>query len=449
MAYFLLIQVLLWAGNPKKSHIKQLIMTTVHSDCGRIHRPANLTNFLVPLLVSLQAACSGLTLEPGALHPDQHACTTEIVEPQPAAHNLQALLPLLDGKRVAAVVNHTSTVGTRHLVDTLLERGVRISRIFAPEHGFRGTADAGEPILDATDPSSAIPVLSLYGSRKKPRPEDLADIDIVIFDIQDVGVRFYTYLSTLTYVLEACADAGIPVLVLDRPNPNGHYVDGPVLDTAFASFVGLHPVPVVYGMTIGEYARMVVGEQWLHTDRPCLLTVLPCLDYDHTVHYKLPIKPSPNLPNMRAVYLYPSLCFFEGTPVSVGRGTDRQFQVLGAPEWTTGDFRFVPVPTPGAMSPPQQGKECRGVDLSDIPLETLRQSRAINLSYLVDAIAQYPHRSDFFLKGLFFDKLAGQDTLRRQLTEGRSAAEIRSSWLHGIRRFKDIRKKYLLYMDFE
>ncbi len=400
------------------------------------------------LLLSLPGGCSGPVPQAGS-GPTPANRSTDGPAPRPAAEDLPAYLPLLTDKRVAAVVNHTSTIGSRHLVDSLRERQVDIVRIFAPEHGFRGEADAGAHILDDKDPKTGIPLLSLYGKRKKPRPEDLAGIDIVLFDIQDVGVRFYTYLSTLTYVMEACADAGIPVLLLDRPNPNGHYVDGPVLDTGYASFVGLHPVPVVHGMTFGEYAGMLVGENWLHATRPCRLTVIPCRHYDHTRFYELPLRPSPNLPNMRAVYLYPSLCFFEGTAISVGRGTDKQFQVYGAPRLAAGDYRFVPVPKPGAMSPPHQDKECRGFDLSDISLEPLRRKACIDLTFLIEAHKHYADPSEFFLRGLFFDKLAGRDTLRKQLAEGRSEAEIRESWNRDIVHFKAIRKRYLLYRDFE
>ncbi len=277
----------------------------------------------------------------------------------------------------------------------------------------------------------------------------LAGVDLVLFDIQDVGARFYTYISTLTYVMEACAENGIPMLVLDRPNPNGHFVDGPVLQKAFASFVGLHEVPVVYGMTIGEYARMVNGEGWLANSVKCQLEVVPCTGYDHRTHYELPIKPSPNLPNMTAVLLYPSLCFFEGTVVSVGRGTEKQFQVIGAPGATVGDFSFTPEPKPGATNPPQQGKKCRGYDLSGLSGDSLRQQKGIDLSFLLKFYREFPDKANFFLKTSHFDALAGSGELKQQIIEGKTEAEIRESWQAGLRIFKEIRKKYLLYVDFE
>ncbi|MCC6726702.1 MAG: DUF1343 domain-containing protein, partial [Saprospiraceae bacterium] len=323
-------------------------------------------------------------------------------------------LPKLKGKRIAAVVNHTSMIGSVHLVDSLLHLGVDLVTIFAPEHGFRGSASDGEKVKDGKDPATGLPIVSLYGANKKPKPEWLKDIDMVVFDIQDVGARFYTFISTLSYVMEACAEQNIPMLVLDRPNPNGHFVDGPVLDKAFSSFVGLHEVPVVYGMTIGEYARMVNGEGWLANGVKCDLEVIPCLGYDHKTHYDLPFKPSPNLPNMTSVLLYPSICFFEGTEVSVGRGTDKQFQVIGAPDATVGDYTFTPSPKPGATSPPQQGKLCRGYDLSGLSVDSLRQHKKIDLSFLLKFYQDYPDKSKFFLKTAHFDALAGSAELKQQ-----------------------------------
>ncbi|MCF8281977.1 MAG: DUF1343 domain-containing protein [Bacteroidales bacterium] len=369
--------------------------------------------------------------------------------PVPAAERVGEYLPLLKGKRIAAVVNQTSIVENTHLVDTLLRSGVSLVKIFAPEHGFRGAASDGEKIKDGKDASTGLPIVSLYGDNKKPSPEMLEGVDLVLFDIQDVGARFYTYISTLAYVMEACAENNVPLLVLDRPNPNGHYVDGPVLKKSHASFVGLHEVPVVYGMTIGEYARMVNGEGWLANGIKCDLTVIPCTGYDHRSFYNLPVKPSPNLPNMTAIYLYPSLCFFEGTVVSVGRGTDKQFQVFGAPGANVGDFTFTPKPMEGAKKPPQQGKLCRGYDLSGLPLDSLRQQKKLNLGYLLDFYKNYPDKANFFLKTAHFDALAGGPELKQQIVDGKTEAEIRLGWQDGLRRFKLVRKKYLLYYDFE
>jgi uncharacterized protein YbbC (DUF1343 family) len=347
------------------------------------------------------------------------------------------------------VVNHTSMIGNVHLVDSLLSLGIRIERIFAPEHGFRGDASDGENISDQKDAKTGIPILSVYGERRKPGPDDLNGLDYIIFDIQDVGTRFYTYISTMSYFLEACAENKLPMLVLDRPNPNGHYVDGPVLEKSHSSFVGLHEVPVVHGMTVGEYALMVNGEGWLANGTRCSLKVIPCVNYDHKTMYELPVKPSPNLPNMRAVYLYPSICFFEGTVVSIGRGTNKQFQVLGAPGFPMGDFSFTPRPMAGSINPPQNGIECRGYDLTSIAVADLQKKSKLDLSYLLSFYRDYPDKSAFFLKSLYIDKLAGSTNLRGQIVDGLSMAQIRESWQPGLTKFKGIRKKYLLYPDFE
>jgi uncharacterized protein YbbC (DUF1343 family) len=354
---------------------------------------------------------------------------------------------LLRGKSVGLVVNQTSVIGTTHLVDTLLSLGIDVQLLFAPEHGFRGTADAGEHIKNGVDTKTNIAIVSLYGDNKKPKPGQLKNLDIVLFDIQDVGVRFYTYISTLHYVMEACAENNKPLIVLDRPNPNGHYVDGPVLDTAFRSFVGMHTVPVVHGMTIGEYAKMVNGEKWLNKGVSCKLTVVPCLNYDHTVFYTLPVKPSPNLPNMTAIYLYPSLCFFEGTnSVSLGRGTDKPFQIYGSPEFSSGNFHFTPSSKPGATKPFLQDKLCNGFDLSGIHLDSLREQQ-FTLYYLLNAYKLSTGKSKFF--NSFFHKLAGTDELENQIKLNLSEAEIRKSWNTGLTEFKATRKKYVLYKDFE
>ncbi|MAT54350.1 MAG: hypothetical protein CMN32_07685 [Saprospirales bacterium] len=368
---------------------------------------------------------------------------------KPGAWNTEAYLPFLEGKKVALMVNHSSLIGETHLVDSLLSQGVQIVRIFAPEHGFRGDAADGEHIADGRDPRSGLPVISLYGKKKKPGKEELEDIDVVVFDIQDVGARFYTFTSALSYLMEACAEFKLPVMVLDRPNPLGFYIDGPVLEPEFQSYVGLHPVPVVYGMTIGEWASMVNGEGWLRDGIKCSLTVIECRNYDHNTRYELPVPPSPNLPNMRAIYLYPSLCFFEGTQISVGRGTDIPFQCFGAPDLEYGDFYFTPQPNAGSKYPPHRDEKCRGVDLSKMPLDSLRSQNRLNLSFLLTAYEHYSDKPSFFLKTGYFEKLAGTAELRKQLQAGMTESAIRASWKPGIDSFKQIRKKYLLYPDFE
>ncbi len=378
--------------------------------------------------------------------PPPHAAQTSVT---PGAWRLEAYLPQLQHKKVALMVNHSSLVGDTHLVDTLLALGVNVEKIFAPEHGFRGDAADGEKISDGKDPSSGLPVISLYGKKRKPDPEDLEGIEMVVFDIQDVGVRFYTFTSALSYLMEACAESQVPVMVLDRPNPLGFYIDGPVLEPAFKSYVGLHPVPIVYGMTIGEWAAMVNGEGWLEGGVNCSLEVILCENYNHQTRYQLPVPPSPNLPNMRAVYLYPSLCFFEGTQISVGRGTDRPFQCFGAPGLDYGNHYFLPEPNAGSKYPPHQGEKCRGMDLSSLPVDSLKAQRFINLNYLLEAFHHYSDKAGFFLESGYFEKLAGTAKLRKQLLAGASESAIRKSWEKGIEDFKTIRAKYLLYPDFE
>ncbi len=340
----------------------------------------------------------------------------------------------LKGKRVALVANKSSLIGSTHLVDSLISYGVDLVKIFAPEHGFRSNADAGELIDSETDTKTGLTIESLYGKNKKPSANSLKDIDIVVYDIQDVGARFYTYISTLHYVMEACGELGIPVMVLDRPNPNGDYIDGPILDTSFSSFVGMHPVPVVYGMTVGEYAQMINGEGWLKNGITCDLYVQPCKNYARDMVYELPVKPSPNLPNYQSIRLYPSLCFFEGTKVSVGRGTDFPFQVYGAP-FLEGTFSFIPKPGPGAKYPKHDGKKCMGEDLRSQSILFL------DLSWLIKAYSQQP--DDFF--NSFFVKLAGTDHLKEQILSGMSAEEIRSSWELGLIKFRKMRAPYLIY----
>lgn len=361
------------------------------------------------------------------------------------AARMDEYLTKLEGKNVALVVNQTSTVGKTHLADVLVNYGIKVKKIFAPEHGFRGTADAGEHVKDGKDAKTGVPLISLYGKNKKPSAAHLAEIDIVVFDIQDVGARFYTYISSMHYVMEACAEQDVSFLVLDRPNPNGNYVDGPVLDMKAKSFVGMHPIPVVHGMTIAEYAQMINGEGWLKGGLKCDLTYVLCENYTHNTYYDLPIKPSPNLPNNRAIILYPSLCFFEGTNVSVGRGTDTQFQVYGHPDYTEGNYQYTPTAQAGAKYPKHENKLCHGYSLTDKSAENLFETKQLDLSYLISFYQNFPNKQDFFLKNLFFDKLAGGATLRKQILAGESEAAIRASWQTDLTDFKKIRQQYLLY----
>jgi uncharacterized protein YbbC (DUF1343 family) len=342
------------------------------------------------------------------------------------------------------VLKHTD----RHLVDFLVSQNIIIKTVFSPEHGFRGEADAGEKVVSGVDSQTGLPIVSLYGSHKKPTSTDLKGIDVVIFDIQDVGARFYTYISTLHYVMEACAENNVDLIVLDRPNPNGHYVDGPVLKPKFKSFVGMHPVPVVHGLTVGEYAQMINGEGWLNDSLSCSLTVISCEGWDHTKFYQLPEKPSPNLPNMTAIYLYPSLCFFEGTVVSVGRGTDKPFQVIGHPNFDDKTFAFTPKPVKGAKSPKLKGTKCYGIDFTQIGIDSIRAQKQINLHWLILFYKKLNLGSEFFLKNNFFDLLAGSDTLRHQIIQGISEEEIRLSWQKDLKSYLNTRQKYLLYKDF-
>jgi len=356
-----------------------------------------------------------------------------------------AFMPFLPGKKVALLVNQTSMIGDTHLVDRLLSEGIDVQKIFAPEHGFRGEADAGAQIKDGKDIKTGVPLISLYGKKNKPKASDLAGLDYVIFDIQDVGARFYTYISSMSYVMEACAENKVKFMVLDRPNPNGHYVDGPILDKKFSSFVGLHEIPVVHGMTVGEYAQMVNGEGWLKGGIQCDLTVVKCQNYDHNTFYDLPIKPSPNLPNIRSIYLYPSFCFFEGTVVSIGRGTNKQFQVIGHPDYPDTGFTFTPKPMEGATNPKLNGEICNGYDASDLDLEELRNERKIDLGNLIRFYKKLGSKESFFLKNNFIDKLAGSDQLRKQIIAGKTEEEIRATWEDGVFKFKQLRAKYLLY----
>lgn len=364
----------------------------------------------------------------------------------PGAARTSAYLPLLKGKRVALLVNQTATIGPVHLVDSLLALHVNVVKIFSPEHGFRGNADAGEHVGNSTDPKTGLPIVSLYGAHRKATAADLADVDILIFDIQDVGTRFYTYISSLQELMEAAAENHKPLLVLDRPNPNGSYVDGPILDTAYRSFVGMQPIPVVHGMTTGEYAGMLNGEKMLDKQLHCKLTVIPCEHYTHHTRFEIPVKPSPNLPNATATYLYPSLCLFEGTPISVGRGTDKPFQQFGSPLFPDSLYKFTPRSMPGAKTPVLQDQACYGFDLSGPAADVYNKyGHQLQLQWLITAYQLYPDKAKFFTP--FFDKLAGGRQLREQITAGKTAAEIRASWASGLERFKAVRKKYLLYAE--
>ena len=360
------------------------------------------------------------------------------------AERPSAYLPYLEGKKVGVIGNQTSIITSEkanvHLVDTLLSMGVEVAKVFAPEHGFRGTADAGEKVEDGKDQKTGLSITSLYGDNKKPSAEQLEGIDILVFDIQDVGARFYTYISTLHYVMEAAAENNIPILVLDRPNPNGHYVDGPILEPQHQSFVGMHPVPVVHGMTIGEYSKMINGEKWLKNGIQADLTVIEMENYNHDLKYVLPVKPSPNLPNAQAINLYPSLCFFEGTNVNAGRGTDKQFQVFGSPELPQEkyDYSYVPTSNEGAKYPKHLGKTCYGKDLSETAF-----LEGINLEWLINAYENTSQKGQFFND--FFTKLAGTTKLRQQIEAGMTAEEIRATWKEGLEEYSKTRQKYLLY----
>ncbi|QEC67554.1 DUF1343 domain-containing protein [Panacibacter ginsenosidivorans] len=393
----------------------------------------------------------------------------------PGAYQTTEYLPLLKGKKVGVFANQTSVIGNTHLVDSLQRLGVNVTKIFAPEHGFRGTADAGENIKTYIDEKTGITVVSLYGAKLKPAAADLKDVDIMLFDIQDVGVRFYTFISSLQYFIESAIQNNLPVIVLDRPNPNGFYVDGPVLDSSYKSFVGMQPVPVVYGMTIGEYAKMLLGEEWLpwKTARQAdgkislgevlgfeeehnnfRLTVIKCKNYTHKSRYVLPVKPSPNLADMDAIYWYPSTCFFEGTVLSEGRGTEHPFQIFGHPDLPDSLYAFTPKSNAGAQDPKWKDKVCYGWNLA---VMKEKSPVRIQLKWLIRAYQLFPDKENFFIKpkrfnqepeDYFFNKLAGNDELMQQLIAGKTEDEICKSWQPKLEAFKKIRKKYLLYSDF-
>ncbi|MBA4166603.1 MAG: DUF1343 domain-containing protein [Chitinophagaceae bacterium] len=373
----------------------------------------------------------------------------------PAASRTELYLPLLEHKRVAVFANNTSMLGTVHLVDTLAKLHVNIRKIFAPEHGFRGNADAGEKVSSTNDPHTGIAIISLYGKKRKPSKDDLSNVDIIVFDIQDVGARFYTYISSLQDLMEAAIDNDKPLIVLDRPNPNGFYVDGPVLQPKFRSFLGMQQIPVVYGMTIGEYGKMILGEKWIDSTLKkksgFKLTVIPCGNYTHSGKYSLPEKPSPNLPDMASVYCYPSTCFFEGTILSEGRGTDRPFQVFGHPSLPDNLYAFTPTSREGAKSPKLANRLCYGWDLGGSNKEVLNKiGPRINLKWLMEAYRLFPSKDSFFINnGKTFNALAGNDILIQQIKKGDSEDVIRASWKPALDAFKKIRKKYLLYKDYE
>ena len=360
------------------------------------------------------------------------------------AQQFEEYKDLLTGKKVALVANQASIVGEQHLVDFLLDKNIEIVKVFSPEHGFRGKKDAGEKVDNETDPNTGIPIISLYGKHKKPTAEDLHDVEMVVFDLQDVGVRFYTYISTLTYVMEACAENSIPLLLLDRPNPNAFYVDGPILEPEFKSFVGMHPVPVVYGMTIGEYAKMINGEKWLNNQIQCKLTVIPLKNYTHNMIVKLPIRPSPNLPNWQSVYLYPSLCFFEGTTMSIGRGTDFPFQAYGHPKLKYGSFAFTPRPNQGAKNPKHNGELCYGEFLVRYAENHESETAGINIEWLIESYKNIGQADPVFFKK-YFNTLAGNSKLRQQIENGFSQERIKQSWQDDLANFRKTRTKYLIY----
>ena len=384
----------------------------------------------------------------------------------PGAERMDVYLPLLKGKAVAVFANQTSMVGNTQLVDTLLKKGIHIVKIFGPEHGFRGNANAGEEVNDALDKKTGLPIVSLYGEHKKPNKGDLKGIDVLVFDIQDVGVRFYTYIASLQYYIEAALENHVPLLILDRPNQNGFYVDGPIMEPKFKSFLGLQPIPIVYGMSMGEYAMMLVGEKWLTPeankinsynittqptiDTPFHIQVIKCKNYDHNSKYVLPVGPSPNLKEMQSIYLYPSTCFFEGTVLSEGRGTDKPFQIFGHPSLPKNLYAFTPKPNEGSKSSKCFYQVCYGWNLSNTMEAILKKlNKKIDLSYLIEAYKLFPGKDSFFLKNQFINKLTGNVVFAQQIKEGKAAAEIRKSWEPGLEAFKKIRKKYLLYKDFE
>jgi uncharacterized protein YbbC (DUF1343 family) len=407
------------------------------------------------LFIILSFAC---TLHSCAQFPSKSGNSAAITT---GAEQTNLYLPILKNKRIGLFANQTSVIGKTHLADSLISLGIKIEKIFGPEHGFRGKANAGEHVDDGIDTKTGIKVISLYGNHKKPTTDDLSNIDLLVFDIQDVGVRFYTFISSLQYFMEAALENNIPLVILDRPNPNGFYIDGPLLEKEYASFVGMQPVPIVYGMTIGEYALMLYGEKWLSKEanakilntsskKESQIRVIPCKNYNHNSKYILPVNPSPNLKQMQSIYLYPSTCFFEGTVISEGRGTPTPFQVFGHPDLPKNLYEFTPAPNEGAKSSKCFFQKCYGWNLAGSNEAVLKLTdNKIQIKYLLEAYKLFPGKDSFFLANNFFNKLAGNNKLMQQIKNGASEAEIRNSWAPGINSFKAIRRKYLLYEDFK
>lgn len=423
-------------------------------------KPFGLLLFLSMVLVSCKTAAPGNYSVPGKSMVKSKIKSTSFMT---GTDNMASYLPMLKNKKVGILTNQTGLVTfetpisikdtvnhsqqetmktvTMHVVDYIVQNTkIDLIKIYAPEHGFRGTADAGELIVDGKDTKTGLPIISLYGNNKKPSAEQLQGIDVLLFDLQDVGARFYTYISSLHYVMEACAENNVELIVLDRPNPNGNIVDGPILEKEYSSFVGMHQIPVLHGMTIGEYALMINGEKWLKDSIQCKVKIVPCENYRREMHYSLPVKPSPNLPNDQAINLYASLCFFEGTNVSIGRGTNKQFQIYGSPYLTTNHYSFTPMPNEGAKDPPWNGRMCCGEDLSQIP-----KVNSLELKWLIKAYHETEERAKFF--NSYFTKLAGTKKLQQQIEGGMSEEEIRATWRAGLEKFKEMRRKYLIYPD--
>lgn len=404
--------------------------------------------YLLPIILIMITSCSS-ALNNDLKNNGTHNSSIENCIIKPGAENMHLYLHLLSDKKVGLVTNQTGVVQNTHLVDTLLSYEIKLIKIFCPEHGFRGTADAGEKVDDNIDNTTGLPIISLYGNNRKPTKQQMQDLDIMVFDLQDVGVRFYTYISTLHYVMEACAENNIPLIVLDRPNPNAHYVDGPVLNPKkINSFIGMHPVPVVYGMTIGEYAKMINGEKWLDNGVKCDLKVIPIKNYSHNTPYSLPINPSPNLPNDRSIELYPTLCYFEGTVISIGRGTNKQFQIIGHPKFKDVEqatYTFTPKPNIGAQNPKLLNELCYGFDLSsDNSIFDIDRYK-LNISVIIKAYNLFPDKENFFIKNNFFDLLSGNTEFKKQILNNISEKEIRESWEPELSEFKKIRERYLIY----
>jgi uncharacterized protein YbbC (DUF1343 family) len=401
-------------------------------------------NLIVLLIFSFsQLSCSIAVNKDNS--EDHHQSLTDNSEIIPGAWQTEEYFPLLDGKAIALVGNHSSLVRNTHLVDTLLASGFNLLRVFSPEHGFRGEAADGQKVESGADPLTGVSVISLYGASRRPDPNHIKDLDLIIFDIQDVGTRFYTYISTMTYVMEEAARQGVPMLILDRPNPNGHFVDGPILEKEHSTFVGLHPIPIVHGMTVAEYAQMVNGEGWLADQ--CDLHIVPVRNYNRQMWYELPVTPSPNLPNMTSIMLYPGLCLMEGTALSVGRGTDFPFQVYGHPDLPSNEFPFTFTPRSRRESvyPPQEGNLCFGRDLRTANPEKLMDISKVDLQPLLHAFNYFPDKENFFISS--FERLAGTSKLRKQIIEGMTEEEIRETWQEGLQEFMEMRKPYLIYSD--